>query len=180
MPSTHPIRSAWMELARNEGWGNPQKTLDQYFNSGFIGLDIKYRPFLTQWVAALAMAHKSGVKPDQFQKGSRTQDFYTVDQDTMNIAVMYSDAPVSAMGPDGMSFLGGGIFMHHSITSPKPWRKSFLRQALRGNPPTSADMHFLQCADGPLQPYPLKTLKKMRRDAYIATKLGMIYRWQSR
>jgi hypothetical protein len=177
MPARHPLRCAWIELAREAGWGEPKNLLNQYFNSGFVGLDIGNRALLERWLAAVRLARANGVKPDQFQKGSRTQTFYTVDQDAMNMAAMYSDVPLSPMGPEGMNFFHGGFVMHHSITSPKPWRKDFLRAWFRGAPPTKAELHFLQCLDGPVYPYSSRELKKMRRSAAIASRLGRFYRW---
>lgn len=176
MPSRHPLRCAWIELAHESGWGEPRNALSQYFNSGFVGLDVMHRSFLAQWLAAVQLARQSGVKPDQFQKGSRIQTFFTVDQDAMNIAAMYCDVPLSTMGPEGMDFFHGGYTMFHSITSPKPWRKNFLRRWLRGAAPTKADMHFLECADGPIYPYPASILRRKRRHARIAALLSRFYR----
>jgi hypothetical protein len=166
-----------MELARDNDWGEPKNLLNQYFNSGFVGLEIGNRILLEKWLAAVHLARANGVKPDQFQKGSRAQTFFTVDQDAMNIAAMYSDLPLSPMGPEGMNFFHGGYTMFHSITSPKPWRKNFLRAWLRGAPPTKAELHFLQCLDGPIYPYSARELKTKRRSAAIASRLGRFYRW---
>lgn len=176
MPASHPLRLAWAELARAADWGEPLHTYDRYFNSGFIGIDVAHRGFLTQWRTAVALARESGVQANQFQKGSRAQTFFTVDQDTMNMAAMYSDAPFSLMGPEGMGFYHGGFTMHHSITSPKPWRKQFLRRWLKGATPTKADQHFLECADGPIQPYTGAQLRRLRRSARLASLLGRFYR----
>ncbi len=175
MPARHPLRCAWMDLAREAGWGEPKTELNQYFNSGFVGLEIANRDFLARWLDAVRLARANGVKPDQFQKGSRTQAFYTVDQDAMNIAAMYADAPLTPMGPEGMNFFHGGYVMHHSITAPKPWRKNFLRWALRGAAPTKADLHFLDCADGPIYPYPAGVLRAKRRAARIVALLHRFY-----
>jgi hypothetical protein len=165
----------WMEMARAAGWGEPRNQRDAYLNSGFVGLEIEHREFLHKWRAAVKLAHENGVKQDQFQKGSRAQAFFTVDQDAMNIASMYADVPFSTMGPEGMSF-HGSLAMFHSITSPKPWRKHFLKRWLKGASPTKADMHFLECADGPIYPFSAKVLRRLRRHARLASLLSRFYR----
>ena len=175
MPSNHPIRCAWMELARNAGWGEPKRIQERYFNSGCVGLDIQHRAFLQQWIAAVRLANDSGVKRDQFQKGNRSQIFFTVDQDTMNIATMYTDLPFSTIGPEGMGFIFGGFTMLHSVGSPKPWRKKFLSSALKGIPPNKFDKHFLTCLDGPTFPYSSGEIARKRIAINVANFIGRFY-----
>jgi hypothetical protein len=176
MPSRHPFRCAWTEMAKQEGWGEPLRAQERYYNSGFVGLDIAHRAFLDQWIGAIRIANKNGVTPGQFQKGDRSRVFYTVDQDTLNIAAMYADAPLSTVGPEGMGFAGSGFTMYHSVSVPKPWRKKFLSSLLRGSPPTNGDKHFLQCADGPLRIYSRWELNNKRLRAGLAALLGRFYR----
>jgi hypothetical protein len=176
MPSRHPLRAEWMRLARAAGWGEPLREQERYYNSGFVGLDIADRGFLAQWIAAVRLANSNGVPPSQFQKGGRQQVFYTVDQDTLNIASMYADVPFSAIGPEGMGFIPGGFTMYHSVGPAKAWRKKFLRSLLRGSPPTNGDKHFLACADGPLHPYSAAALHGLRMSAGLAAFLGRFYR----
>jgi hypothetical protein len=115
MASNHPLRCEWVELASNAGWDVPFRQQERYYNSGFVGLDIEYRAYLDTWKAAVRLANASGVKHDQFQKGSRAQTFYTVDQDTMNIAAMYAPVPLTTLGPEGMGWVTGGFTMHHVL-----------------------------------------------------------------
>jgi len=176
MSSRHPIRAAWMRMAREAGWGEPLRAQERYYNSGFVGLDIGDRAFLAQWIAAVRLANANGVKPNQFQKGGRHQVFFTVDQDTLNIATMYADVPFSTIGPEGMGFISGGFTMYHSVGAPKAWRKKFIRACLDGFPPSNGEKHFLQCAEGPLHPYSASALRGLRRRAGIAAFLGRFYR----
>jgi hypothetical protein len=176
MPAHHPLRCEWMELARAAGWGEPLRQQERYFNSGFVGLSIEHRAFLERWMGAVHLANSAGVTPTQFQKGGRHQVFYTVDQDTLNIATMYADVPFSTIGPEGMGFIPGGFTMYHSVSALKPWRKKFLRSALRGVPPSNGDKHFLACADGPLHPYTPGHFKSMRMRARLAAFMGRFYR----
>jgi hypothetical protein len=175
MPDNHPIRLEWIELARNVGWQEPARRLDRYFNSGFVGLDIQHRNYLDTWEAALQLANASGVMQDHFQKGSRAQTFFTIDQDTMNIAAMYSSAPLTTLGTEGMGWTPGGFTMYHSVGQDKPWRKPFLRALIRGYPPNNGDKHFLALVDGPIWPFSAAKLKRMRRNARIAAFFGRFY-----
>jgi hypothetical protein len=176
MPARHPFRCEWIRMAREDGWGEPLRDQERYYNSGFVGLDIAHRAFPDQWIAALRMVNRNGIPPHQFQKGNRSQVLYTIDQDTMNIATMYADVPFSTIGPEGMGFAGGGFTMYHAVSVPKPWRRKYLHSLLEGTPPNNADKHFLQCADGPLFPYSAWTLKSMKLRAAIAALLGRFYR----
>lgn len=176
MPSRHPIRSEWMRMAREAGWGEPLRQQERYYNSGFVGLDIAHHAFLAQWMAAIRLANANGVAPGQFQKGSRQQVFYTVDQDTLNIATMYAAVPFSPIGPEGMGFKPGGFTMYHTVGRAKPWRRKFVRDALRGIPPWNGDKHYLECASGPLHAYSPGALSSLRLRASIATFLGRFYR----
>lgn len=176
MPSRHPIRAEWMRMAREAGWSEPRRDQERYYNSGFVGLDLANRAFLDQWIAAVRLANRNGVAVNQFQKGGRQQVFFTVDQDTCNIATMYADVPFSTIGPEGMGFIGGGFTMYHSVGPAKAWRKKFLRSTLEGLPPSNGDKHFLECADGPLYPYSPLQLHSLRLRAACAAFLGRFYR----
>jgi hypothetical protein len=176
MPSRHPIRCEWMRMAREAGWGEPLREQERYYNSGFVGLDIANRRFLDRWKAAVRLANDNGVAPGQFQKGGRHQVFFTVDQDTLNIATMYADVPFSTIGPEGMGFISGGFTMYHSVGKAKAWRKKYLRSLLKGVPPSNGDKHFIACAGGPLRPYSAAAFRSLRLRAGIAAFLGRFYR----
>lgn len=176
MPSRHPLRAEWMRLAAEAGWGEPARVQERYYNSGFVGLEAANRGFLDTWMAAIRLANSNGVTVNQFQKGNRLRTFYTVDQDTMNIATMYAKEPISAIGPEGMGFTHGGYTMFHSVGPAKAWRKKFLRSWLRGVPPTPGEKHFLLNADGPLHPYSAGALRGLRMRAGLAAFLGRFYR----
>jgi hypothetical protein len=176
MPSRHPIRAEWMRMASEAGWSEPLRQQERYYNSGFVGLEIAHRVFLDQWKAAIRLANSNGVAPSQFQKGGRHQVFFTVDQDTLNIATMYADVPFSTIGPEGMGFIPGGFTMFHSVGKMKAWRRKFLRSWMRGVPPSNGDKHYLTCVDGPIHPYSTMALRSLRMRAAGAAFLGRFYR----
>ncbi len=66
---------------------------------------------------------------------SRVMPFHASDQDALNIAAMYSEFPLSILGPQGMGFTRGDVKMYHTVGQ-KPWRGSFLLRALAATPPT--------------------------------------------
>jgi len=175
MASNHPIRCEWMELARNQGWGEPVQQQERYYNGGFVGMEIGHRPFLETWRAAMRLATSAGVNPHQLQHGTRAEAFYSTDQDALNVAAMYSEAPLTTLGPEGMGWIAGGFTMYHTVGAMKPWRKKFLLSALSGNPPWNGDKHFLECAGGPIQPFPRGTLRRMRNAEKLATLIGRFY-----
>jgi hypothetical protein len=176
MASNHPLRCEWIELAKAAGWGEPVRQQERYYNSGFVGMDIAHRGYLDTWKAAIRLANSAGVKTDQFQKGTRAQTFYTVDQDTMNITTMFTPEPLSTLGPEGMGWVRGGFTMYHTLGKLKAWRKKFLRAAIEGNPPGPGDKHYLENAGGPIQPYTVDQLKSLRLRSNIATLIGRFYR----
>jgi hypothetical protein len=175
MASNHPIRAEWIALATDGDWGEPLRRPERYFNSGFVGMAIEQKAFLDTWIRAIRLANSAGVTLDQFQKGNRSQTFYTVDQDALNITSMYAPVPFSIIGPEGMGWVNGGFTMYHSVGVQKPWRKSFLGALAKGNPPSNADKHFLQCADGPIRPYSAGRLAWLRWQALLATLIGRLY-----
>jgi hypothetical protein len=177
MPSNDPIRCEWIEAARKAGWKQPVRLQERYYNGGFAGLSIEHKSFLDVWVAGNELARTAGVDQARIQHGTRASTFFSTDQDALNIATMFSDAPLSAIGPEGMGFVDGGFTMYHSVGGAKPWRKKFLRSALKGVPPWNGDKHFLECADdGPVRPYSDSRLRAMRGSVAVASLISRFYR----
>ena len=176
MPELHPLRCFWVEAAEREGWGPPINLQNRYYNSGFVGLKISDIALLERWKHAMEVAAHNGPDPKAFMKGTREEMFYIMDQDALNLAVMYTEGPFSTIGPEGMGFAPGGFTMYHSVGASKPWRKPFLKSALRGDPPGNGDKHFLSCADGPIRPFSSVQLKAMRFSLAIGTLIGRLYR----
>jgi hypothetical protein len=177
MLPNNPLRCLWVEAAAKAGWGEPTVQQTRYYNSGMVGLEIKHSGFLERWRDAISLAIHAGEGMDStsFLAGTREGIFYLLDQDTMNLTIMYGDEPISGIGPEGMGFIAGGFTLYHSVGSPKPWRKEFFRRALRGIPPNNADKHFLECAEGPIHPFRASELKKKWQTVKIANLIGRFY-----
>jgi hypothetical protein len=165
-----------VQAAKLAGWSDPTAPQTSYFNGGFVGLNIAHAAFLERWKDAIALAEHHGMDVSAFMKGSREDTFYASDQDTLNLAAMYAEEPLSVIGPEGMGFVPGGFTLYHSVGSPKPWRKPYVRAALQGNPPSNGEKHFLACAEGPIHPYTSSRLKQLLRSAAIASLIGRFYR----
>lgn len=176
MPSRHPVRCAWVHLAKAAGWGGPLQEQERYYNAGFVGLGKNSQDFLTTWQSALDLAYSNGLGPETLNKRNREHAFNCADQDALNIAVMYTDRPISPIGPEGMGFTPGGFTMYHSVGYSKPWRKRFLSSAFSGIPPSNADKHYLESSAGPIHAYTPSRLRRLRLQAGIASAIGRFYR----
>jgi len=183
MPRNHPLRLMWVDIASQYGLGTPGE-FDQYFNSGFVGLQAENIDFLQLWSLLLDAATSVGVDLSNSAVGGKssiaTDDrsypfSHWCDQDTLNMAVMYTKCPLSTIGPEGMGFARGGFTMYHAVGSPKPWKKRMIRAALNGLPPSDADKHFVENLAGPIYPYTDAELKAIRLTSKIGAAIGRFY-----
>lgn len=175
MPTNHPIRCQWIELATLWGFENPTR-ISRYYNSGFVGLPASSVHFLEVWEFVIKSAQSSGVSMTAFGVGTRMSPFYGVDQDAMNVAAMYASLPLTTVGPEGMDLVPGGFTMYHAIGSPKPWRKNMFMSALRGVPPSGSDKAFLANLSQPIQVYTSTQLAWKRFSCTAAALIGRFYR----
>lgn len=176
MPERHPLRCLWVEIAERAGWSGAIKPLTLYFSGGFVGMQVSSAASLERWKSAIELAGQNGADLKTFMKGTRQDPFYASDQDALNLALMYGDEPISAIGPEGMGFEPGGFTMYHSAGKAKPWRKHFLRSALAGDPPSLGDKHFFACARGPLRVYSSPRLFTSKISIAVASLIGRFCR----
>jgi hypothetical protein len=169
MSETHPIRAAWRKFGAAHGL-TLQSRGGQYVNGGFIGVARMHLPFLRTWsrVLELMRAEIGTATNFNWADKDRTYAFYRNDQDALNITIEADATPVSIVGKEGMGFGGGGYIMYHSLGAPKPWRKHFVWEALKGWPPTAADKAFLAASDGPVAALSGGELAAKRGSALIA------------
>lgn len=169
VPETHPLRAAWRKFCLAKGAVLKPRTAS-YVNSGFVGAPREHLRFLSTWADILGWMEQEIGSANYFHFGGRdrTYLFYRGDQDALNMCVEASDAPVSVVGKEGMGFSGGGYIMYHSLGAPKPWRKHFLGEALKGWPPTAADKAFLAASEGPIAAWSRRELAARRGSAFLA------------
>jgi hypothetical protein len=175
MSETHPIRIAWRKFGAARGL-TLQPRGEAYVNGGFAGVAREHLPFLRTWNRVLELMREELGTAENFNwtDKDRTYPFYRNDQDALNIAVEADATPVSIVGQEGMGFGRGGYIMYHSLGAPKPWRKHFVWEALKGWPPTAADKGFLAAVEGPIAPYSAGELPAKRASAWLA---GLICRF---
>lgn len=173
LPENDPLRLQWIEIASGMGLGKPRK-LNQYFNGGMVGVSTAHTSFLQLWKQFIEQAGVMGCDLKSFMPGTREMPFYASDQDALNIAAMYTEHPLTTMGPEAMGFTPEGFTMYHAV-GPKPWRGSLLGRALAGVPPSGATKFFFTQVSSPIRAYsPLHLLTK-QLSCSIAALIGRFY-----
>jgi len=173
IPQDSPLRHEWMEIGSRIGLKNP-RALNHYFNGGLAGVAAKHLSFIEAWRRLIEFAGATGYDLERMMPGTRMEPLHASDQDALNIAAMYSEFPLSTLGPQGMGFIPGDIKMFHNV-GVKPWRGSFLLRALGGAVPTNAMKYFLTQVSSPIRPYSPMALWGRRLACSIAAFIGRFY-----
>jgi len=83
----------------------------------------------------------------------------SANQDSLNVAAMVTDCPISVIGPEAMGFHYGLPLMQHPL-GPKPWKRQFGKDFFRGVAVRESDVAFWKAVnDGELQPYTNSRIK---------------------
>jgi len=175
MPPRHPMRLAWREILTARGM-SADFPRDRYYNSGFVGVARSQQHFLTTWrdvidIVIEIIGHGKG-----FKHGPASDLFHSTDQDALNIALMACDAPVNAAHSEAMDFATGGYLLSHSIGSPKPWQGGFIRNALRGFPPSLPIKEYLRHTQYPIQSLDPLELARLQFSLKLGAIIGRFYR----
>lgn len=176
MPNSHPLRHAWRRILSKQGFSFANQH-ELYFNGGFVGVVRENCEFVLLWKQIIDAIAEAGVSLDEIGVGDRSQAFTCKDQDALNIALMSTSCPISAVGQDGMDFQpgGGGWIMSHAVGSTKPWNHCFTLRALRGHRISRATRHFLRAVQGPIQPYTSNQYFVKQLDKYLAIVAGRVF-----
>jgi hypothetical protein len=178
MPSHHPTRREWLERTGMSA----HHQLELYFNSGFLSLQREFNGFLLLWQHMIERWGGSDNPLDghgdigQWRKGGRWLPFMSPNQDTLNIALMVWQGPITTLGPDVMGFTAFGE-IPHAVGSNKPWQRNFLVEAIKGNPPRFVDRVFWSYADEPLA---LLSTPRYRLKALTIQLAALLTRFYSR
>ncbi|QYM80349.1 hypothetical protein K0B96_06985 [Horticoccus luteus] len=178
MPPDHPTRCAWADFAAGAGY-QVRRPVAHYYNGGFVGARREHLPFFDAWADLLRHAESRGAAAlGAFSQRNDAPPFIRFpDQDTLNMAVMCTDVPVSTVGNAEMDFTAGGTLMSHAMGRPKPWARSYLQRAASGIAPANADKLFWQAAGvGPIHAFAPSILRRQRRRLALASALGRLYR----
>jgi hypothetical protein len=168
-----PLRRQWVDVGAQMGLEKP-RLLDRYFNSGMLGVSPEHISVLQLWMEILDQIGRLGVDLKELQPGNREAPFHAVDQDALNMAVMYVEHTLSTMGPEAMGFIFGGFTMYHAVGA-KPWRASFLRRAIAAVPPTAAEKFFFRQVSWPIRAYSPLHVHAKRLACAVAAFIGRFY-----
>ncbi len=174
-PADAPLRQEWMRLATGAGFIAPRQ-VNHYYNAGMVGVPVEHKGFLEEWERLIRLAESLGYNMNVMARGSRDMPFNMRDQDALNVAVMYTKAPLSTLGPQGMGFIYGASTVVYHAVGPKPWRGSILLRALKGLPPSGATKCFFAQVGGPIRVYSPVRLRAKRLACSLAAFIGRFYR----
>jgi hypothetical protein len=180
----HPRRHGWARFLSQQNIALSPK-MDVYVNGGCLGVQRQYESFLRLWLKTQQLVDEELGGSDQSKLGGGTSDLMrnplnclnASDQDALNIACELWNIPevLCIGGRSWMGFEPGVCSLPHALGSPKPWNKSYLRSALQGNAPTTADKAFWSYAQGPLQTFPPSLIHSRRRTISWASLIGRFY-----
>lgn len=180
----HPRRVGWRRFY--EGTARLEPKEPYYANGGFVGVRREQIAFLEVWkrlqdrlwqaiggpeysgfVGAKSVALQSDF-PSCFDK---------TDQDVLNAAIEAVDAiPVSFGNKQAMGFETGKAVLPHALGPDKPWKKGYLRDAVRGMALRAVDREYWQHAAGPIRVFDARKLRGKRLALKIAAVLGRFIR----
>ncbi len=175
LPARHPQRLGWAAFLESHGLATATER-DRYYNAGFLGVPAALRPVLERWRELVGHVGAEFGSLQSLKHGSGHALFHTPDQDALNLALMTLAAPINAVGPEGMDFVPGGNYLSHAIGARKPWRGGFIRQALRGYPPSLAAKNFFRHIDRPIAVFPAGRRRRLLTALRVAAFLGRFYR----
>ncbi len=167
MSDTNPIRLQWISLLAENG-RQVNRRLNSYVNGGFLGWTRHTAQFIADWEECFRISLPHAGDTAKFTEHTRLDMIMFADQDSMNIAAMTTDCPVSIIGPSGMSFTYGVRLMAHAL-GPKPWSRKFIADFFHGLPPRYIDLKFWEyLTAGPLVPFSRgKAARKVRRVKFL-------------
>jgi hypothetical protein len=179
VPSHHPRRLAWQAFADRQGFPC-QRALDHYYNSGFVGVPRQSQSLLLIWQKLIQGAADAGyldLKDIYADRTTYSYPYLSNDQVMLNLALMLTNDPLSAVGPDGMDFAPGGTIMSHAtVPHVKPWRKKLIWSALQGIPPSLTDKLFWQHTQFPIPVYSAQTLQQKQLSLRTGAAIGRLIR----
>ena len=146
MSRNHPIRKQWEKFAALDGL-EVKSQVDWYYNSGFLGWKKETKSFLTEWERCFEILAKHSGDMKQFRIHDRTHPVLSANQDSLNLAAMTTQIPISTIGPEAMGFKNGMHLMSHPIGK-KPWDKKYISDFFKGYPPRTSDLHYWRNVNG--------------------------------
>ncbi len=177
MPSTHPKRMQWKQIAESAGY-KVQNQLTSYLNAGFLGVHKNQIGFLELWKKLIdySILNFNLNKAAFFQSNNNWDVLRVADQDLLNLSAMCTNERLSEFGPEGMDFIGGGWLMSHATGSPKPWNKNFFLLSIMGNGPSITDKLFWKNCSYPINLYGKYNLSRKKTALLVSSFISRFYK----
>jgi len=180
----HPRRVGWRRFYAEHGIRlQPKEPF--YANGGFVGVRREDVAFLELWKRlqdclweAIGGAEYSGFVGEKnvAAQSDFPSCFDKTDQDVLNAAIEATEIPVSFGNKQAMGFETGKAVLPHALGPDKPWKKRYLRDALRGSALRAVDKEYWLHAEGPIRVFTPRQLWEKCMALKVAALLGRFIR----
>ncbi|MEI7957591.1 MAG: hypothetical protein WCI40_00665 [Verrucomicrobiota bacterium] len=180
----HPRRVGWRRFYEGTARLLPKEPF--YANGGFVGVRREDAAFLELWKRlqdrlwqAIGGAEYSGFVGEKSValQSDYPSCFDKTDQDVLNAAIEAVEGiPVSFGNKQAMGFETGKAVLPHALGPDKPWKKQYLRDALRGAALRAVDKEYWLHAQGPIRVFTSRQLLAKRIVLKISAVLGRFIR----
>jgi hypothetical protein len=181
----HPRRVGWRRAFEPLGYRLEFRDRD-LANGGFVGLRWEHRKLLVTWQAFIAHIAEAlggsdivGIGGGRMLQGRYgfADCFRNTDQDALNAALeTCPEIPLSFLGAQAMGFQAGEAMLPHALGPAKPWRRHYVREALRGMPPNAVDRAFWKAAEGPIRAFSPAQVMRQRLWIRVGAAVGRFMR----
>ncbi len=89
---------------------------------------------------------------------------------------MASDVPLALLGMEAMDIWPPARIMTHYMIFDKPWRRNYIKDAVKGFPPAANEWYFWNLVNNPIHSMPPSELRAARRRLQIARLIGHLRR----
>ncbi len=183
LPQNHPRRIGWRRYFGQHGIALEYRS-DAYVNGGCCGVSRSDLRFLENWqrLSQLMSELIGGLGTAKIEGGAGFRQvgfascFDSSDQDALNAAIeMTGGVDYAVLPRAAMGFVPGAAVLPHALGPRKPWRRKFLREALKALPPIAADKAYWACVDAPLRPMGELRMRVTRSALLLASAFGRFY-----
>ena len=183
LPATHPRRQGWRRFYGPRGI-ELRGGQFVYVNGGVVGTKREDLEFLHLWLRLMnLMAEEIGGLSAAKVEGGHSfaargfaNCFDSSDQDSLNATLEAYDDAVSILGQEAMGLKPGHALLPHAIGSRKPWKCSYLAEAIRGRPPRPVDKVYWENARYPLPVERSGRVRAKRLSIRLAAAIGRFYK----
>lgn len=178
-----PERITWQKVMEKHHINLPSN-LNQYVNGGFVGLKRSNRRFVASWkqlldiialeTEPLNISFLPNLKGKQSQR-PRSAAFYATEQDALNCAAMLHENTVAIANKRAMDFGSFGTIMSHAIGGHKPWKMSYIKEALDGRRAGIAQKLYWEHVLHPIKLYSNHKVGRMQWRIKLASFISNFY-----